>query len=362
MRIVVATDSLGALTSAEAGRVIAGGWPDAARTVVPIGEAGRGFSQAMADQWASVVSMLPRVTGADRDREPRIATAVVAAEGLVLTLEPGGRNPAGLDLEGSSAAAGAGLGTLLRSTSAARTPVLVDLTWSGTHDGGAGFLAALGATADGDLTAGAAGLAEVSEVDLTPVRALLATRPVIGIVPDDQLTRPLCGLRGITSLRGRAAGEDPARLLATDSALQRFADLVAPGVATAPGSGACGGLGLAVLALGGSLVSGPAYCADSAGLDQALTGAHLALTGTSVFDFASRGGGVVTEVARRAASALLPCIAIAGEVLIGGRELRTLGIESAYAVRTSSTDAPSGDVSEAELAGVAARVARSWRW
>ena len=60
---------------------------------------------------------------------------------------------------------------------------------------------------------------------------------------------------------------------------------------------------------------------------------------------------VVDEnAAEVAAAGLVPCIAVAGEVLIGGREMRTLGVESAYAVRESASDDPTGgDVTEADL-------------
>jgi glycerate kinase len=50
-------------------------------------------------------------------------------------------------------------------------------------------------------------------------------------------------------------------------------------------------------------------------------------------------------------------------VLIGGREMRTMGVESAYPVRESSMDRPAGgDVTADELAAVVGRVARSWQW
>ena len=42
--------------------------------------------------------------------------------------------------------------------------------------------------------------------------------------------------------------------------------------------------------------------------------------------------------------------------------MRTKGIEAAYAVRESSLDTPSGDVSVPELAQTARRVARTWNW
>ena len=53
---------------------------------------------------------------------------------------------------------------------------------------------------------------------------------------------------------------------------------------------------------------------------------------------------------------------IAGEVVVGAREMRAMGIEAAYAVRESALDAPAGEVTEAELRQTAERVARSWRW
>ena len=51
-------------------------------------------------------------------------------------------------------------------------------------------------------------------------------------------------------------------------------------------------------------------------------------------------------MAEAASHSLSPCIVIAGEVLIGSREMRTMGIEAAYPVRESTLDRPSGDVSE----------------
>jgi hypothetical protein len=86
------------------------------------------------------------------------------------------------------------------------------------------------------------------------------------------------------------------------------------------------------------------------------------LTGCSIFDFASRGGGVVAAMAEAAAAALSPCIVISGEVLIGSREMRTMGIEAGYAVQESLSDRPQGEISEKELAVTARRVARSWSW
>jgi glycerate kinase len=224
------------------------------------------------------------------------------------------------------------------------------------------MLAALGAIGDRPLDRGVVGLTGLRQLDLAPVRARLAKAELVGVVSAAELDQPLLGLRGITSRAGREAGVEPQVMLSTDATLQRFAELAAPSQTDSPGAGACGGLGFAVLALGGRLTTGPAIALASPEAKEALREVDLLVTGCSVFDFASRGGGVVTAVAEAASAALTPCIVIAGEVLIGSREMRTLGIEAAYAVRESAFDDPRGDVSIDELAATARRVARSWTW
>ena len=81
-----------------------------------------------------------------------------------------------------------------------------------------------------------------------------------------------------------------------------------------------------------------------------------------MFDFAHRGGGVVAAAAELAGRLLAPCVVVATEVLIGAREMRTMGIEAAYAVHEPAPGATGGLVTRDELTATAARVARTWRW
>ena len=114
-----------------------------------------------------------------------------------------------------------------------------------------------------------------------------------------------------------------------------------------------------MLALGGRLTSGPELALGG------ITGpVDLVVTGCSVFDFAHRGGGVVAAAAALAGRLLAPCVVVAGEVLIGAREMRTMGIEAAYAVHEPVAGGREGGglVTADELAATAARVARTWRW
>ena len=88
--------------------------------------------------------------------------------------------------------------------------------------------------------------------------------------------------------------------------------------------------------------------------------ADLVLTGEGAFDFSSRSGKVPYGVAAVAAEALRPCVAIAGQVLVGSREMRALGVESAYSlVSLVGEERAFGDPAGA-VADLAARVARTW--
>lgn len=351
MRVLVVSDTIGALSSAKAGRALAAGWPSAQVSVLPAGEAGGRFVPAWAEHAGAEV--LESVAG-----DALVSVAVAGAEAAVGVQGP----PAGegIAYAATSRPLGVALQTVL--TGPVRR-VLLDLGGYHVHDGGAGLLAALGAEADRPLDRGVAAMTGLTRLDLTVVRGALEGVELIGVVPAAETTQPLLGLRGITSLRGRGSGQPAASMLSTDATLEQLSTLAAPGQAGQPGAGAGGGLGFAILALGGRLVTGSALALGSQRGRAALTRTDLVVTGCSVFDFHSRGGGVVAAAARAAETALSPCVVIAGEVVIGGREMRTMGVEAAYPIRESLLDSPGAvDITEAELVATARRVARSWSW
>lgn len=349
MQVLICPDRIGPLAATRVGAVLAEGWPGA--EVRPVGEAGGTFVEAVAAGWR-----VPLQTAVWHGVPVEwAATAQEAALAVRGTAASPATGP--IPYAASSVALGRAAAELL----AGRRPrrLLLDLAGLDTHDAGAGLLAGLGATAAGaDLDRGAVGLTGLRDVDASRARAALDGVGLVGVVPSAERGSTLLGLRGITSRRGQGAAEDPARLLATDAALQRLTELVAPAAAGAPGAGACGGLGWSVLALGGSLLTGPEV--GLAGADAAY---ELVVTGCTVYDFASRGGGVVAAAAELAADRLAPCVVVAGEVVIGAREMRTMGVEAAYPIRASRLDAPTGgDLTETELAATVTRVSRSWRW
>lgn len=80
------------------------------------------------------------------------------------------------------------------------------------------------------------------------------------------------------------------------------------------GSGAAGGLAGGLAAAGATLVDGFEVVADEVGLDEALVGADLVVTGEGFLDEASFDGKVVGGVADLAAELGVPVLAVVGRV------------------------------------------------
>lgn len=355
MRVLIVPDQMDGLPARDVGAGLAAGWQGHDVVTIPVGEAGAGWLQSAADMMGAELSLLPASDSlammARAGTELAVGVQPTAApqvpEGEAVPIDPGA----------SSHALGAALAAALGETPEVET-VMLDLGGLRNHDAGAGLFAGLGARADGDLTAGALPLSRLTAVDLQPVRELLGTRRLIAVVPSGELGAHLLGLRGITSIAGRESGMPPEQMLAIDGSLEHFVGLVDPAPAAQAGAGACGGLGWAVRALGGELTTGPDLAIERHGLATLAAQADLVVTACSSYDFASRGGGVVAAMAQLAAENLSPCVVFGGQVLIGLREMRTMGVEEAYPI---FADGP-GEDPAATLRAVVTRVAGSWKW
>jgi glycerate kinase len=246
---------------------------------------------------------------------------------------------------------------VLAALDAGAREVVVGLGGSGTTDGGAGFLAALGATADRPLDAGPAGLDGLGSVDISACRVRLGDAILVAASDvDNQLT----GMFGAAKTFGPQKGVAEERIAVVDGWLEAYATAVDRRTSLLPGAGAAGGLGFALLALGASRRPGLDLVAGATRLAARARAADLVLTGEGAFDFSSRAGKVPYGVAQIAAGALRPCVALAGQVLVGAREMRALGIESAYSlVDLVGEERAVAEPTEA-LAELAQRVARTW--
>lgn len=204
--------------------------------------------------------------------------------------------------------------------------IYLGLGGSATNDGGAGFLQAFGARlldVDGrDIPTGLAGLEKVASIDLAPAVQALGPARLIAL---SDVTNPLVGLRGALRVFGPQKGlaQDPDALDVYDRWMVRYGallDAACRAVATpcfrslagVPGAGAAGGLGAAVLALGGALTPGIDAVLDRAGFDEALRDCDVVVTGEGMMDGQTAGGKAPLGVARRARAAGVPVVAVVG--------------------------------------------------
>ncbi len=371
MRVLIATDKFaGTLSAAEAGRAIAEGWrrtaPDDTVTVAPMADGGPGFIDVLA---AAGEGRLQAVTVRGPLGEPVPAVVLLDGEtgyvesaqacGLHLT-EESARSPWTASTYGVGQAIGAAIDAGARR-------IVVGLGGSATADGGAGLLAALGARADVALDAGPRGLDGITSVDLSAVTERMAG---VELVAAADVQTPLLGMFGATKVFGPQKGLGDEDILAVDRILDRYVDAVC---GTTPaerrtadehGAGAAGGLGFALLMLGATVRSGIELVADAVGLYEAAATHDLVVTGEGAFDYSSRAGKVVHGVAQVAQQAARPCVVIAGRVDVGSREMRALGIESAYSVVDHAGEEAAFAAPAEQLSALAARVARTWstRW
>jgi glycerate kinase len=338
MRILVAPDKFaGTLTARQAGEAIAAGWrrhaPDDILTLLPMSDGGPGFVDVLGEPDGQTINL-----------------EAAAHVGRDLGVDPWNASSHALGLAVRDAASRAGF-------------VRVGLGGTRTNDGGAGFLAALGATADVPLDRGPAGLRGIASVDLGPARALVEA---VDLVAAADVDIPLLGLFGATKTFGPQKGLTDHELVEVDGLLDQFvvatlgASPAERRLADTPGAGAAGGLGFAFLALGKRIVRGVDLVAEAVGLADACANHDLVLTGEGTFDHTSRSGKVVYGVAERAAAAARPCVVLAGQVTVGAREARAMGVDAAYAVADLvGIDAAMSQPAEA-LARLAERTARTW--
>lgn len=323
MSIVIALDSLkGSLPAAAAAEALGAGWaevvPDADLVLRPMADGGEGTLDAFAASVPGAQRHPVRVHG------PR--GTEIDAEWLEL---PGGTgvvelaSTSGIELLGDVRlpwdADTTGFGeAIVAALDAGVDRLVLGIGSSASTDGGAGMLRALGARfrdADGvDIARGARGLASVSAVDLSRVRAM----PPGGVTVLTDVTNPLTGPEGAAHVFGPQKGFAEADIAAVDDALHRFARLIAVGGPEMdprmPGAGAAGGTGFALAAWGARLVPGAGEVAALIGLREAVDAASLVVTGEGSYDSQSAAGKVPSFVREIADASGVPTALVAGRI------------------------------------------------
>lgn len=297
MKVVVASDAIAGLSAREASETIA---------------------RAFADGGAAV-AVIPLAVSGDELR----AAVEVAADGV------GFASP--VDAVDAGEALASALGDLV-----------LDLTATQVAAWGAATLQAFG---DDPATA------------LAAARERWAGRELVALVADGQQERPLTGMHGYAATEGREAGLPLAQVLEADREGERW--LEALGLEQGPGSGAAGGLGLLIQAMGGRVVDPLTYLAERFSLENTITQADVVVTGAERLDFHAVGGPIVKRVVALAEAALRPAVAIVGRNYVSARELRLAGLETAYPLLPGAGEETS---TPERLVEVAQQVATTWSW
>ncbi|KAA8880297.1 glycerate kinase [Nocardia colli] len=234
-----------------------------------------------------------------------------------------------------------GTGELIRAaaTRGARSVVL-GLGGSACTDGGVGMMSALGVRFldehDRELPRGGAALTRLARIDASDMLQV----PVI--VASD-VDNPLLGPRGAAQVYGPQKGARQSDIDELEWGLARLASIVerdlGADVADRPGAGAAGGVGYAALAfLGATVRPGIEIILELMSFAEQVEGARLVITGEGSLDPQTLHGKAPVGVARAAAGATVPVVAVAGQRSLTGEQLRGAHIEQAYALTDLEPD------------------------
>ena len=344
MKIVIAPDSFKeSLSAMEVAKAIESGfreiYPDAEYALVPMADGGEGTVESMVQasggqyRFTDVSDPLGERVSARWGMMGDGRTAVIemaAASGLNL-VPPARRNPLNTSSYGFgeliAAALDEGVGR-----------IILGIGGSATNDGGAGMMQALGAKlldADGKALARCGGALEsLASIDLSGCHPRLA-EAALTVACD--VNNPLCGERGASAVFGPQKGATPEAIPRLDAMLSRWGEVMAKttgrDVRDAPGSGAAGGAGAALLGLlDAKLQPGVEIVVATLGLEAQVKDATLVITGEGRIDSQSISGKTPIGVAAVAKKYGKPAIALAGGLKADHRVVYDHGLDAAFAI------------------------------
>lgn len=344
MKIVVAIDSLkGSMTSLEAGEAIREGvrraMPAASVTVRPLADGGEGTVEALALgmggrlETVTVCGPLGTPVACTYGIVEKDRTAIVEMSGAAgITLVPAGlRNPMKTTTYG--------VGEVIKdAVRKGCRRFIVGIGGSATNDGGIGMLQALGygmLDKDGkQVPYGAEGLREL--VKITDDQVIPELKECTFKVACD-VTNVLCGETGCSAVFGPQKGATPEMIPQMDGWLSEYARLTtqkyAHANAMAPGTGAAGGMGFALLSYTNAVLeSGVTMVLKETALEEYIKDADLVVTGEGRLDGQTVFGKAPIGVAALAKKHNKKVIAFAGCVTKDAIACNEHGIDAFFPI------------------------------
>jgi len=293
MRIVISPDSFkGSLTSQRVSSVIADALTDAEVIQCPLADGGEGTVEILASYMSDNVCLIESAELIGLNL-PEMQSLDVMARG---SLQLGNAILAGLK--------------------AGKREFVIGLGGSATNDCGLGMLMVLGLMAfdeEGNpVTPNLSGLLSVRTVNMSGLDPRLSESRFTVL---SDVVSPLCGKNGATAVYGPQKGVREEDVTDIDEAVARFAELCGRNdLIKAAGAGAAGGLGFAMLLLGGEIISGAEYVMERTGFREKLASADWVITGEGRSDTQTLHGKLPVKVAEVARAAGAKVALISGSV------------------------------------------------
>lgn len=325
MHIVACPDSFkGSLTSPEAASAIRRGFKRAhARfqvTEKPLADGGEGTVEVLVrgasgsiEEW-EVTGPLWEKVRARLGILPGGTCVLELAQAAGLSLVPEGkRNPRFTTTYG--------VGELLRfAFERGFRRVILGVGGSATCDGGMGALAALGVRfldEEGrELLGIGENLLKISRID---TRDMIRPQKDTELLIASDVTNPLYGPQGAAFVYAPQKGADPEDVRLLDAGLRHFARLIERHLGVLvddlPGGGAAGGIVAGLFAFfGARIVSGIRLVAEMVGLEEAIAGADLVVSGEGKVDRQTFFGKVVSGVLELCQKHQKPLLILTGKI------------------------------------------------
>ena len=344
MKIIIAIDSFkGSLTSTEAGQAVQEGirqaCPECRTEIIGIADGGEGMLDVMLNATGGI---LHTVTAHNPCMEPIETSYGISADGTTAFIEMAAisglplinakqRNPMKTTTYGT--------GELIKDAlKKGCTRFVIGIGGSATNDAGTGMLQALGyefLDKDGNsLGQGGEILGKVVHIRTQKVHKLLKNAHFI-VACDVQ--NPFYGPNGAAHIYARQKGADDLMIDELDKGMRSFANVIqettGKDIVHAPGSGAAGGVGGALMAfLDAELKSGADLLLDICQFKEKLKDADLIITGEGRIDHQSLMGKIPGKILEAGLEQGIPVIAIAG--CVEDEELlKEAGFHGVYATK-----------------------------
>lgn len=332
------------MSAPEAAAAMRGGIHDADPAIecveVPLSDGGEGFVTTVANPMGAelvgvdVRDALGRPHRATYARKGDLAIVEVAEAVGLAAIPPRERDV--------MASASWGVGDMIRAAlDGGARQIVVGLGGSATSDGGVGMLVTLGLALfdalDQPLTGTPQSLASLSRVDAGGLDPRL--RQVQVTIASD-VRNPLLGSEGAAATFGPQKGASAEQVPLIDAAVARFCELAGKqDLVAAPGAGAAGGLGFALLGFANAgFRPGIDVAMELAGFDETVRGADWVFTGEGGMDGQTLMGKAPWGVAQRARELGSRVVGFAGRLGTGWERLLDAGFVTVLPISNGAND------------------------